>query len=349
MRGTRTTLGSVAVVVVSLATASLAGAQAPAPSAKAAPTKAARSAKPIRTAWGDPDLQGIWTGSTITPLERPTQLGDKQFLTDDEVTALEQRTDQEGDKDRRDAKGTEADVRNAYNDFWWDRSTKVVPTHRTSLIVDPPNGRLPFTPDGQKSQTLSKERYGKGPYDSFLDLDTGERCLTDGLVINHAGYNNNYQIVQAPGYVVIMAEMFRDRRIVSLDGRPHTNVPQWAGESRGRWEGDTLVVETTNLADKKDDFWQDAWKASRPTTRVIERFTRVDAKTIDYSYTVEDPTFFTRPWTANFPLTSDQSSRGVTSGTLYEYACHEGNYGLPGVLLGARIQERAAAGKRGSN
>ena len=159
----------------------------------------------------------------------------------------------------------------------------------------------------------------------------------------------SYQIIQAPGYVVIMAEMFRDRRIIPIDGRPHGQIPQWSGDARGRWEGDTLVVETTRLADKGDYFWQDAWRAARSTTRVVERFRRVDASTIDYSYTFEDPAVFTRPWTANFPLTSDQQSRGVTAGTLYEYACHEGNYGLPGVLAGARVQERAVTGKRGSN
>lgn len=344
----RTGLGVVTVTAIGVLAVAPGHAQTPAAGSQPA-AKTARPAKGLRTAWGDPDLQGIWTGSTITPLERPKALGDKQFLSADEVAALEQRTDQEGDKDRRDAKGTEADVRNAYNDFWWDRSTKVVPSHRTSLIVDPPDGRLPFTPAGQKAQTLSKERYGKGPYDSFLDLDTGERCITDGLTINHSGYNNNYQIVQSPGYVVIIAEMFRDRRIVPIDGRPHTNIPQWAGDSRGHWEGETLVVETTNLADKQDYFWQDAWKAARATTKVVERFTRVDAHTVDYSYTMEDPAMFTRPWTATFPLTSDQRSRGVTSGGIYEYACHEGNYGLPGVLNGARVKEREAAGKRGSN
>jgi hypothetical protein len=176
-----------------------------------------------------------------------------------------------------------------------------------------------------------------------VDLDTGERCLTDGMPLPYwTGYNNNYQLFQTRDYVVILAEMFRDRRIIPLDGRSHGGIPQWLGDSRGRWEGDTLVVETTGFADKAHYWWASAWRASRPTLRVTERFTRVDAETIDYQFTMEDPAMFTRPWTAAFPLTTNQASRGVTVGQLYEYACHEGNYALPNVLAGARAKDGAA-------
>ena len=158
------------------------------------------------------------------------------------------------------------------------------------------------------------------------------------------GYNNNYQLFQSRDYVVILAEMFRDRRIIPLDGRSHGSVPQWLGDSRGRWEGDTLVVETTTFADKAHYWWVSAWRAPRPTLRLTERFTRVDAETIDYQFTMEDPAMFTRPWTAAFPLTTNQASRGVTVGQLYQYACHEGNYALPNVLAGARAKDAAEKG-----
>jgi hypothetical protein len=291
-----------------------------------------------RTAWGDPDLRGVWTGSSITPLERPDQFAGREFLTDQEAAAIEERAA----RDRVDRPPRPGDP-GTYNQIWFDPASKVVPTRRTSLIVDPPDGKLPFTTEGRIHQTRSAARYGVGPRDSWLDLDTGERCLTDGLPLPYwTGYNNNYQIFQTRDYVVILAEMFRDRRIIPLDGRSHGNVPQWLGDSRGRWESDTLVVETTTFADKTGYWWATAWRASRPTLRVTERFTRVDPETINYQFTMDDPSMFTRPWTAAFPLTTNQASRGVTVGQLYEYACHEGNYALPNVLAGARAKDGAA-------
>ena len=157
-----------------------------------------------------------------------------------------------------------------------------------------------------------------GPRDSWLDIDTGERCLTDGLPLRFSGYNANYLVVQTPDHVAILGEMFRDLRIIPLDGRQHGTIPQWLGDARARWEGDTLVVDTTSFADKSDYWWgSGTWRASRPTLHLVERFTRVDVETIGYEFTMEDPLMFTRPWTAAFPLTTDQASRGVPTGPLY--------------------------------
>jgi hypothetical protein len=301
-------------------------------------TSASKARTAPRTAWGDPDLRGVWTGSSITPLERPEQFAGREFLTEAEAAAIEERAA----RDRVDRPPKPGDP-GTYNQIWFDPASTVVPTRRTSLIVDPPDGRLPFTEEGRRHQTRSSARYGVGPRDSWVDLDTGERCLTDGMPLPYwTGYNNNYQLFQSRDYVVILAEMFRDRRIIPLDGRSHGRIPQWLGDARGRWEGDTLVVETTGFADKAHYWWASAWRASRPTLRVTERFTRVDAETIDYQFTMEDPAMFTRPWTAAFPLTTNQASRGVTVGQLYEYACHEGNYALPNVLAGARAKDGAA-------
>ena len=334
-------IGTCAVVIAWVVTV---GGQAPTTPQKT--PAAAKSGKVVRTPWGDPDLQGIWTGSTITPLERPKEFAGKEFLTDEEAARLEKQA-LANQVDRAPSPGDPG----TYNQIWLDPSSKVLPGRRTSLIVDPPDGRMPFTPEGQKAQVRSRARYGKGPYNSWLDLDTGERCITDGPPIYFGGYNNNYQIIQAPGYVAIVHEMYSEPRIIPLDGRPHTSNPRLTGDVRGRWEGETLVVESTNFPDKKDWEWQDAWRAVRSTTHLVERFTRVDAETIDYQFTWQDPVMFTRPWTAAYPLTSNQASRGVTVGRLFEYACHEGNYGLANVLHGAREQEKAAeeGAKKGSS
>ena len=323
------------MIGVALGAATAAG---PAPGAQEQPKSASKPGTAPRTAWGDPDLRGIWTGSSITPLERPEEFAGREFLTESEAAAIEERAA----RDRVDRPPRPGDP-GTYNQIWFDPASKVVPTRRTSLIVDPPDGRLPFTEEGRRHQARSSARYGVGPRDSWVDLDTGERCLTDGMPLPYwTGYNNNYQLFQSRDYVVILAEMFRDRRIIPLDGRPHGSVPQWLGDARGRWEGETLVVETTGFADKAHYWWASAWRASRPTMRLTERFTRVNAETIDYQFTMDDPAMFTRPWTAAFPLTTNQASRGVTVGQLYEYACHEGNYALPNVLAGARAKDGAA-------
>ncbi len=280
-----------------------------------------------RTAWGDPDLQGIWSNATITPFERPTTLAGKQVLSEEEAAELEKLTLKTGNQDRRDGAGTDADVARAYNDFWWDRGTKVVSTRQTALVVDPPDGRVPaLTPEGQKRATV---RAARG-YDSWEDRSLWERCITRGLPMVPGPYNNNYQILQTPGYVVIVHEMIHDARIIPLDGRPHLgqNVRQWFGDSRGRWEGDTLVVDTTNFTDKAN------FRGSTEGLHLIERFTRTSADTVKYEFTIDDPATFTRNWTAAIPMTR-------TDEQIYEYACHEGNYGMVNLLSGARVQEKA--------
>jgi len=304
------------------------------------------TSNPPRTPWGAPDLEGVWTGSTITPLERPVQQAGKVFLTKEEADAVEARARERNAREPDVAPGDPG----TYNQVWFDPAATVVPDRRTSLIVDPPDGRIPFTPEGRDLSVRAARHYGAGARDSHVDFDTGERCLTDGMPIPYwTGYNNNYQIVQTPQHVAILAEMFHDLRIIPLDGRPRTSTPQWLGESRGRWEGDVLVVETVDFADKSSYWWATSWRAARPSLKMVERFTRLDAETLDYEFTMSDPTMFTRPWTARFPLTTNQASRGVTQGRMYEYACHEGNYSLTNVLRGARAQDAAAAAGSGSN
>jgi hypothetical protein len=281
-----------------------------------------------RTPWGDPDLQGIWSIATITPFERPTALADKQVLSEEEAADLERQTLKTTNQDRRDGAGTDADVARAYNDFWWDRGTKVVSTRQTSLVVDPPDGRVPaLTPEGQQRATA---RAARG-YDSWEDRSLWERCITRGLPMIPGPYNNNYQILQTPGYVVVLHEMIHDARIIPLDGRPHLGqaVRQWFGDSRGRWEGDTLVVDTTNFTEKAN------YRGSTDGLHLIERFTRTAAGTVRYEFTIDDPKTFTKKWTAAIPMTG-------TDEQIFEYACHEGNYGMVNLLSGARVQEKAA-------
>ena len=286
-----------------------------------------------RTPDGQPDLQGIWSNATITPLERPKELAGKQFFTGQEAGEYEKRILQESNKDRRDG-DREADVGRAYNDAWWDRGTRVVPTRRTSMVVDPADGRVPaLTPAAQQREAARIEalrRPARGPEDRGLP----ERCIqwpTAGPPMLPSAYNNNYQILQTPGYVVILIEMIHDVRIIPLDGRPHlaSSIRQWLGDSRGHWEGDELVVDTTNFTDKTP------FRGSDRNLHLIERFKRIDAETILYRFTVDDPTAFTKPWSGEAPLTR-------TPGPIYEYACHEGNYGMTNILSGARADEKAA-------
>jgi hypothetical protein len=206
---------------------------------------------PPRTAWGAPDLQGVWTSSTLTPLERPTELAGKEYLTDAEAAALEERAAANQFVDRPPREGDPG----TYNQVWFDRSTALVPSRRTSLIVDPPDGRIPYTAEARARQADNAQRREFGPYHSWLDIDTGERCITDGVPMIWQGYNANHQIVQTPDHVVIVHEMFNQYRIIPLDGRPHVDAPRWNGDPRGHWEGDTLVVESTSFADKTQYRW----------------------------------------------------------------------------------------------
>ncbi len=335
---------TVVIPVVLLAPAPVAG-QAPSSAVKTTVAANMRAAGKTwtapRTPDGQPDLQGIWTNATITPLERPKELAGKEFFTEQEAAEYEKRVLQDSNKDRRDG-AAEEDVARAYNDAWWDRGTKVVPTRRTSMVVDPPDGRVPpLTPEAQKAaadRAKVQQRLPEGPEDRGLP----ERCIlwpTAGPPMLPSAYNNNYQILQTPGYVVILSEMIHDVRIFPLDGRPHVgqNMRQWLGDSRGHWEGNTLVVDTTNFTDKTH------LRGSDRNLHLVERFTRVDPVTILYEFTVDDPTAFTKPWTGEAPMTR-------TPGPIYEYACHEGNYGMTNMLSGARAQEKAAeeAARKGS-
>ena len=304
---------------------------------------------PSRTAWGDPDLQGIWVGSTLTPLERPARYEGREFLTEEEITELENQAVGQNERllsrsAERTTAGGNVDWRpdgtpGFYNNFWLDGGTAWAPSRRTSLIVDPSDGRIPYTADARRDE----RPHGAGPWNSHLDLDTGERCLGDGLPQIWFGYNPNHQIFQTPTHVVIVHEMFNQRRIIPLDGRPHTNISQWNGEPRGRWEGDTLVVESRDFPDRPDDRWGSTWRRPTSTLHMVERFTRIDAETIDYEATITDSSRFTRPWTVRFPLSANQSERGVAEGELFEFACHEGNYAIMNVLRGARETEKTEA------
>ncbi|PYR49510.1 MAG: hypothetical protein DMF89_12295 [Acidobacteria bacterium] len=282
-----------------------------------------------RTPWGDPDLQGLWTNTTTTPLERPAGLAGKQILTDQERVALDARAAET--RDRRPPPGNTG----AYNSFWLEGGKA---SQRTSLVVDPADGRLPYTLEGRKrADAFAATINGNGTADSWEDRNVYERCITRGLpgAMMPGFYNHNYQILQTPGYIVLFVEMIHDARIIPLDGRPHLgqDIRQWLGDSRGHWEGSTLVVETANFTDKVNDRGLTVFGTAK-NVRLIERFTRVDGDTIDYQFTVDDSSAFTRPWTASIPMTK-------IDGPLYEYACHEGNYGLQDILRGARLQDGA--------
>ena len=287
---------------------------------------------PPRTPDGHPDLQGIWDFRSATPLERPAQFAGKEFLTEEEVADYERRAAEREDGRPPDDPRTEQSVHPAW---WLDYGKTVVRTRRSSLIVDPPDGKIPaLTPEGRERVAARRaEAKTHGPADSYENRGLFERCLTRGVPdgMLPGPYNNNVQLMQMPGYVVIFTEMIDDARIVPMDGSPHAsaNVRRWLGDSRGRWEGNTLVVDTTNFTDKT------SFRGSGANLHVVERFTRVDADTLEYRFTVDDPTTWTKPWTVAYPMVK-------TEGPIYEYACHEGNYGLVGILAGARAEERAA-------
>jgi len=311
---------------------------APAPAA----SQSADSAAAPPTPWGDPDLQGVWDFRTLTPMERPDASSGNTFLTDEEAAAFRQQTIDVLDADRRDnadrAFGFGSDIERAYNQFWYDYGTTLTEDKRTSLIVDPPDGKIPWTPEGRsRPGTFARAFSGMitpGPEDRALS----EHCIlgfNSGPPMGPSAYNNNVQLFQTPDTVVILNEMVHNVRIIPLDGRPHLapDVRQWVGDSRGHWEGNTLIVDTTNFLRETN------FTGSSANLHLVERFTRVNADILLYEFTAEDPRTFTRAWTAHIPMRR-------SDGALYEYACHEGNYGMFNLLAGARADERAAAEAR---
>lgn len=310
------------------------------------PAYAQRAAEPDqapRTAWGAPDLNGVWDFRTLTPFERPSDLADQEFFTNEDAAAFEAarlaefevRDDQEP-----------ADIVGNYNQFWFDPGNKVSETRQTSLVVDPPDGRVPpLTPAAAaREQAALQAREGVDPhsptYGGFVD-DLGSglfavRCIlgfNSGPPMTPAGYNQNVQVTQTEDYVVLLNEMVHSARVIPLDGRPHLpdSVRQWMGDSRGRWDGDTLVVETTNFL--RETSFRDGLTTAG--LHLTERFTRASEGTLLYEVTIEDPDAWAQPWTYRIPMAQSEFP-------IYEYACHEGNYGLYNILAGARQQEAAA-------
>ena len=332
--------------------------------AAVAPGAASSQEAAPRTLWGHPNLQGTYTNKTITPLQRAAELAGRELLTAEEVANLQREVvDRNAELLARPARRTkvtenldigEDGAPGYYNSFWLDEGT--TSTGRTSIIVDPSYGRIPpQTPEAQRDEDARlAARSARGPADTWTDLDLNDRCMlwSAGPPMLPTGYNNYYLILQTPDYVAIPVEMIHDTRIIPLDGRPRLGrpIPQWLGEMRGRWEGDTLVVETRNIARSEEgsSFSRDAGRiraangGRTESLRVVERFTRVEVDALRYEFTVEDPTRWTSPWSGELPLRRTDES-------LFEDACHEGNYGIVNMLSGARAQERQVADNAGAS
>ena len=283
-----------------------------------------------KTAWGHPDLQGLWTNTTTTPLERPADLADKAVLSEAERGKRDAEVAERVSFDRRSAGNV-----GAYNEFWMERGAL---NNRTSLVIDPPDGKIPpMTPAGKARQDAVNAHRREHPADSWEDRSAYDRCITRGIpgVMVPGFYNHNYHILQTPTHVVLVAEMIHDARIIPIDGRPHlpSTIRQWLGDSRGRWEGDTLVVETRNVTDKVFDQSLVIYGFGA-ATNVVERFRRTGPDTLDYEFTVNVPEVYTRPWTVSTPMAK-------MDGQLYEYACHEGNHAMPNILNAERAADAA--------
>lgn len=341
--GSLATVGAIAALASGCGTAQNSGADG---------TSGAGTWTQPRTAWGDPDLRGVWRYEAAMALERPQELEGRELLTDEEVAQREQIEQEQEAQRLAGFEGAavgrrsiaESPIRgNEYNSVWQDHGRPRRVYKQTSLIVEPKDGQIPYTPEARKAEARSAARYGIGPYDSYLDPDTGERCLTDGITaLMWQGPNGGHnRIVQSPGYVTILHEEYRDRRIIPVDGRPHGDIRQWFGDAVGHWEGNTLVVDTTNFLDRTNYEWANIWTRPSETLHLVERFTRISADTIEYRVTVEDPATFSRPWTAAIPI-----SRLAGDTQIYEYACHEGNQAMPNLLSGGRAD---AAGKQASS
>jgi hypothetical protein len=296
-----------------------------------------------KTAWGDPDVQGIWNNVTATPLQRSDDLKDKAALSAQEVAEFEQKAaEQRAANEAKPVGEQSVGSRTGYSTLVWFETGYKLSEGRTSLLLQPQDGRLPaLTPAAKKITEEQAAARKVSPADRPEDRGPYERCITRGLpgAMMPGFYNHNYQILQTPGFVVISVEMIHDARIIPMDGRAHvsSSIKQWLGDARGHWEGNTLVVETTNLRDV--DQRNVAVFGTTERGKVIERFTRLGPDVMDYQITVDDPAWYTASWTASIPMSK-------VEGPLYEYACHEGNYGLPNILSGHRQEEKEAALKR---
>ncbi len=334
---------AILLVIVSLISVA-AMAQQTASSAGRSATTPTPKWSPPRTTDGQPDLQGVWDFGTLTPLERPSALGDKQVFSDEEAVAFEKEENRRQNRDLIDpAKGGVNYPPGGvvpYNEFWYERGNTVTTSKRTSLIVDPPDGRLPpMTAEGKLAADLrtasdNSDQQGRPRADSYTDRPLADRCLVGfnaGPPMIPGAYNNNVQLVQTGTDVVILNEMVHDARVVPLDRRPHLpqGLRQWKGDSRGRWDGDTLVVDTTNFRRET------SLRGSTASTHLVERFTRLNTDTLLYEFTVDDRATWTRPWTAAVLMKK-------IPGPLFEYGCHEGNYAMFNILSGARAAETAA-------
>jgi hypothetical protein len=282
-----------------------------------------------RTPYGQPDLQGYWATATITPLERPAEFADKPFLTEQEAKEYERKTVAEANTDRRYTDHV-ADLRGNYNEFWRDRGTTLADGRRTSLIFDPPDGKVPPLTEAaiKRRQATAYRGQPRGPEDLHFRI----RCITRGLPMTPTPNNNFFQIVETKDYVLILQEMMYELRIIPLDGRPHApqTVRGYMGDPRGHWEGETLVIDSTNFSAASD------FMGSHEGLHLVERLTRTAQDTIDYQFTVDDPSTFTRQWSAALPMKK-------TNDPIYDYECHEGNYTMFGILGGARLAEEKEA------
>ncbi len=289
---------------------------------------------PLRTPDGQPDISGIFTFRTLTPLERPAALEGQDTLSAEDAAQFEASERVRLNRDLFDpidgapSAGYQSRAEGgvlSYNEFWYERGIELTSDKRTSLVIDPPEGRIPYTPEFRTANRIRRLNLRNGFADHYTDRSLGDRCLmgsNSGPPMRPGSYNNNVHIFQTPNYVALLNEHIHNVRIIPID-RGHLDVPQWVGSSRGHWEGETLVVETTNFARATN------FSGSSEDTHLIERFTRLDSDTVMYEFTIEDPNNYTRPFTVAIPFRR-------TDGVLFEYACHEGNYGMTGIMAGAR-------------
>ena len=310
---------------------------------------------PPKTPWGDPDLQGIYTSDDLidTPLERPAEFGDRLFFNEEELAKAAAALARQAQTDRQEVAAPRGQLGYRAGDpreGWGERPRR--PARQTSLIVEPSNGRMPpLTPLGQKRLAESGNRQTaispQRPPTSWKDFDFYIRCISRGLAgsILPSSYDNGTQIVQAPGFVTILHEKIHEARVIPLDKRPHlgASIRSYLGDSRGHWEGNTLVIDTTNFLDDTTSIGRNGGNAlaTSDALHLVERFTRVDPNTMNYEMTIDDPKLFTRPWKVAYPITQESGYE------LFEYSCHETNYSMRNILSGARVQEKAAEAGKG--